>query len=349
MNWKPANDVAYQQLRIEEVIEEGPDVKTLILGASQPVPYEAGQFLTFVFKGAQGEERRSYSMSSSPDAAEPLAITLKRVPNGKYSRPLIDSARVGDILATTGAAGQFVLPENIDHYKQVFLFAAGIGITPLYSLLKTLLIRHPAIQVVLVYSNPSAKQTVFYKQLLTWYDRFPRQLKIEFLFSSAADLRRARLSKWLLPQLLEEYAIGSPHERLFFACGPFAYMRMVAIALEESGYDSSQFKKENFDTSMPVYRVQPPDQEMHQVRLLLNDRAVNLSVQYPITILQAAKQQRIPLPYSCETGRCGSCVMQCVAGKVWMSYNEVLTEREIADGKVLTCVAYPIGGDVVLE
>jgi len=157
----------HQRLVITAIREEAPQVKTFFLEAEdrQDIPYQSGQFLTFLFHRLGKEERRSYSMSSSSLPGDPLAITVKRVANGAHSRWLIDAARVGDVLRTTGASGLFTLPADIQRYKQIFLFGAGIGITPLYALLKTILKEHEGIQVVLVYSNRSTADTVFYNEL----------------------------------------------------------------------------------------------------------------------------------------------------------------------------------------
>ncbi len=337
------------EVTIREIIPVAADVKTFILEPDQPIPFEAGQFLTFLFREENGEERRSYSLMNSPAVDEPMAITVKRVANGRYSRPLIDKAVPGDRLLTTGATGQFVLPPDLSKYKQVFFFAAGIGITPVFSIIKTLLHWHPEQEVILIYSNSSQQKAVFYEELLALHKQFPDRFRLELLFSSTPDLTRARLSKWLLPQLLEVYANCAPEEQLFYTCGPFAYMRMVLITLEEAGYRRDQVKRELFDTSMGTRPIQPPDKELHRVTMHLGDRETTFGVQYPQTILRAARSTGIALPFSCETGRCGACAMQCVSGKVWMSYNEVLTEKDVAEGKVLTCVGYPVGGDVVLR
>jgi ring-1,2-phenylacetyl-CoA epoxidase subunit PaaE len=99
----------------------------------------------------------------------------------------------------------------------------------------------------------------------------------------------------------------------------------------------------------PVPKSDPPDKEAHLVAIQYGDENYQLSVQYPDSILQAAKKQNIILPYSCETGRCGNCVAKCIEGKVWLSYNEVLTEKDLQNGLTLTCVGHPINGDVVLK
>jgi ring-1,2-phenylacetyl-CoA epoxidase subunit PaaE len=348
MHLKPFFKSDYYSVKVVAVNEEIPKVKTLILEPETVVPCKSGQFLTFVFEDMQGEERRSYSLSGSPELNEPLAITVKRVPNGKYSRPFIDDLKAGDILSVSGASGQFVLPEQVDDYHQVFFFAAGIGIVPVFSIIKTLLHLHPKVQVVLLYSNTSVDTTVFYREILSLHEKFPNSFRPEFLFSSAPDLNRARLSKWLLPQLLSEYSAAEKDKQLFYTCGPFPYMRMVSLSLVEAGYSTEQIRKENFDTSSPALKVQPPDKDMHEVVIVLKGKEYHMQVQYPQSILQAARSHNINLPYSCDTGRCGSCMMYCKEGSVWMSYNEVLTDKDVLQGKVLTCTGYPVNGNVKL-
>jgi len=341
----------YKTLRIDRIQQETADCKTFYLSPADHMPlhYKAGQFLTFVFSKPGGAERRSYSLSSAPVLNEPLSITVKRIDNGEYSRKLFDHAKVGDPLTTTGAAGFFVLPEAVEQYKEFFFMAAGSGITPVYALIKTILHQYPQIRVVLIYSNRSKENTIFYKALLHLQSLFAERFVVEFLFSTAANLERARLSKWLLGRLLKEYSRAPRAETLFYTCGPFDYMRMVHIELLESRVPLQHIKKENFTTFSIAATTLPPDMHPHRVTIRLQNKNFQLSTGYPQTILQAAKKAGIILPYSCESGRCGSCAATCTQGKVWMSYNEVLMEDEIEKGRVLTCTGYPINGDVVLE
>jgi ferredoxin-NADP reductase len=337
------------KLRVKQIIRETESVKSFILLPDKPIKYKAGQFITLIFKTAQGEERRSYSFSSSPDTDNTISITVKRVENGKYSRPLFEILKEGDEIMATAPAGLFVLPESIDYYRQIVFFAAGIGITPVFSLIKSALIKYPNVELILVYSNSTHQSTVFYQQLLDLQKLHPERLKLEFLFSSSQNLTRARLSKWLLPQLLEVYKTKEDHKTLFYTCGPKDYMRMVTIAIEEEGFSKDEVRKENFDTTPVIKKESPPDLQTHQVVLRIGDRQYQIETTYPQSILEAAKKSNINIPYSCETGKCGSCVMNCVIGKVWMSYNEVLTANDIASGKVLTCTGFPAGGDIELQ
>ena len=336
---------------ITSVREETSGVKTFTLSYEDgsTIPYAAGQFITFAFTHHGKEERRSFSISSCPVLNEPLSFTVKRIDNGAYSRLLIDRASTGDKLYTTGAAGLFTLSGELANYSQVFFFAAGIGITPVFSLIKTILHTEPDKLVVLIYSNRSKDEAVFYNELNALNEQFPNNLKIEFLYSTSFDLSRARLSKTLLPLLLEEYALVPKEEMLFYICGPFTYMRMVIISLEELGILDEQIKKENFNTNdRQIKRIEPPDKTTHLATLIMDDREYTFQVHYPDTILQAAKKHGLALPYSCEVGRCGSCAATCTSGNVWLSYNEVLMDADLKKGRILTCVGHPVNGDVTI-
>jgi len=338
----------YQPVIITDIRQEVPGVKTFILEPA--LSYKAGQFLTFAIQHHHREERRSFSISSSPVLNEPLSITVKRVDNGVYSRLLIDRAKPGDLLYTTGAAGLFTLPGDIAAYKQLFFFAAGIGITPIYSIIKTVLFTQPGLTVVLVYSNSTIADTVFYNELNELADQFFERFRIVFLFSNSFQLARARLNKELLPTLLAELSTAPKENTLYYTCGPFSYMRMVLYALEEQGIPADNVKKENFNTERkPIIRHQPPDKNAHNTIIKIAGKEYSFTAQYPETILQAAKKNGVVLPYSCEIGRCGSCAAICTKGKVWMSNNEVLTNSDLEKGMILTCVGYPVDGNIYLE
>lgn len=340
----------YKKLIIKKIHEEVKGFKTFEFQEGHGIEYKAGQYLTFVHKILDEEIRRSYSMISAPLLSESLAIGVKRVENGAFSRPLTDHAIEGDILYTTGPGGFFTLPEDIHSYKHIFFFAAGSGITPIYSLIKTCLYLHPHITVVLIYSNASPQKTIFYAQLQQLLLLFPNTFQLQFLFSIDPELTKARLNRELLTELVKQYAIAGNKESLFYICGPEAYMRMCTYSLQEERVPKENIRRENFSIEklLPLKSI-PTDQDPHEVSLRYGDAEYQFIVQYPDTILKAAKKHGISLPYSCETGRCGSCAAKCIKGKVWLSYNEVLTEKELESGLTLTCVGHPVGSDVRLE
>ncbi|MHC2992802.1 oxidoreductase [Pontibacter sp. HJ8] len=340
----------YHTLTISHIREEVPGVKIFTLSGGEALTYRAGQYLTLVHHGLHGEVRRSYSITSSPVLNEPLTIGVKRIENGLFSRLLVDNARVGDTVTATGTAGLFTLPEDTSDYKQFFFLAAGSGITPIYSLLKTLLHTHPDWNAVLLYSNSFPEKAMFREPLQQLARDFPDRLHIEFLYSNSPDLSRARLHKDLLHSFLKTLSRAPHPQQLFYLCGPDNYMRLMSFALRQMGIPEGNIRKEIFNTDIrKPAKLVPPDTTARTVTLHLKGMQYTLRSRYPLTILQSARQAGIALPYSCETGKCGSCIARVLQGQVWMSYNEVLTDKDIAKGLTLTCVGFPVGGDVDLE
>ncbi|HSZ34238.1 MAG TPA: FAD-binding oxidoreductase, partial [Puia sp.] len=154
-----------KELVIENIREEIKGFKSFTFANGHGVEYQAGQFITLVDKTTSEEIRRSYSIVSSPVLNEPLSIAVKRIDNGYFSRKLIDRMKVGDRLLTTGAAGFFRLPDNLISYTSIFFFAAGSGIAPILSLIKTVVHLYRGIAIYLIYSNRSLKTTAYYQEL----------------------------------------------------------------------------------------------------------------------------------------------------------------------------------------
>ncbi|HEY0066426.1 MAG TPA: ferredoxin--NADP reductase [Flavisolibacter sp.] len=340
----------YKTIIITEVREVVKGFKAFVFEEGHGIRWKAGQYLTLVRQEGGEEIRRSYSIIASPELDEPLGIGVKRVENGVFSRRLVDEARPGDRLLTTGTGGLFILPDNLPDYSQVFFFAAGSGITPVFSLLKTLLHTHASTRAVLVFSNPSPGKTIFYEELKLLEQQFPERFRLLFLFSNSPNLRYARLYREHLLELLQEHNALPPEQCLFYVCGPEAYMRMCIYTLREQGVPPENIKRENFITyNAKPPKAEPPDKNAYSVTIRSQGTVFQFTSAYPDTILSAAKKQGIILPYSCEAGRCGNCAARCLHGNVWMSYNEVLTPRDLQSGLILTCTGYPVGGNVVLE
>src|SRR3954452_17659967 len=156
-----------KKLTVARITEEAPGFKTFVFeeDVSNRIHYKGGQYLTFIHYFNGVETRRSYSIISSPTLDEPLTVGVKRITNGVFSRFMTDKVQPGDVLETIGAAGLFTLPQNIQDYQQIFFFAAGSGITPVYSILKTVLQQHLGIHIVLIYSNHSPAHTALLQEL----------------------------------------------------------------------------------------------------------------------------------------------------------------------------------------
>lgn len=343
------NDGVIKQIRVTKIIKETEHAKTFVLEPIDWQPsYQSGQFLTLVFYTPFGEKRRSYSLSSAPSYDDSLMITVKKVDNGEFSRWMISHVKEGTILHTSGISGFFTLPE-LTKEKTFCFIAAGSGITPCFSLIKTLLLTTNE-KLFLFYSNHSEEETIFFSQLKKLEDKYPDRFTIYWLFSNRMNVYESRMSDWLLTHLMSQYFSHADKSKLlFYLCGPFSYRLMLGISLISNGIQKEQFFQEDFNPLPHTHFVAPPDTDKHLVTILIGNKKHILEVQYPHSITATAKAHKIAVPYSCEAGSCGSCVAQCLSGKIWMTYNEVLTEKDIAEGKVLTCQAFPIDGDVEIR
>jgi len=315
----------------------------------QKIQYRAGQFLTFIFNQNGNEIRRSYSLSSSPDVDETISITVKQEPNGLISRWMLQQLQAGDILEALQPSGMFFLATQTAIPRDIFLIAAGSGIVPLYSILKSVLIKEPQSRVTLIYSNHRPEESIFREPLLLLQQQYAMQLHIEFLFSNNQDILKARLSAVLLQMLLERHLHFSKADAVVYTCGPYYFMQMVEIVALTNGYAKDHIRKEIFTIGGEAASAkQYYDHTDRTIELQYNGITQMLQVPYNKSILTAALENGINLPYSCRGGRCSTCKGQLLRGKIWMHYNEVLTDDDEANGLVLTCTGHPITNDVVL-
>lgn len=343
------SDGQYQKIRIKGITEVLKDFKVFSFDSSA-ILYQAGQFITLVYGSNENEIRRSYSMTTCPGLDKEISIGVKRIPNGFFSRMLVDHAKVGDELLTSGAGGRFVLPEGVKDEQHIFFFAAGSGITPIYSLIKECLYFHSHVEITLIYSNHSESTTIFKKELETLQSEFSLRLQVMWLLSNSANLKAARLYRDFLIQLVSDLAPSTFKNSLYYLCGPLSYMRMCSFVLHEMNVPTENIRKENFLIAQPPPVVSlPPDRDLHSALIHFRGSTHSIPVHFPDSILRAARKLGVLLPYSCETGRCANCVARCMTGKIWLSHNEVLTEKDIANGLTLTCVGHPVGGDVELS
>lgn len=309
--------------------------------------YLAGQFLTLIFEVNGKELRRSYSLCSSPDVDEPLSIGIKRVENGAISRLLHHKTAVGDSLTALEPNGQFSYLPELEISRTVFLFAAGVGITPLFSILKTALIREKHTKIILAYSNRSADGTLFYAELNALQEQYPERFKLIYLFSQSKNLLLARLNGQLIERIVAENMEFDKQDVLLYTCGPVDYMDVCRITLLNLGFDRTQIKRETF--VLPEDEADEDDTTEKKIKdtntysVILNYRGEvhEIDVPYDQSILDAALEHKIDLPYSCHAGICSTCTANCTKGHVEMDYNEVLMDDEIAAGRVLVCTGHP--------
>lgn len=343
------------QLQIKKIFRETDDAISLELeNITGPLPaYEAGQFLTFLFNINGKELRRSYSLSSAPGIDPFLSVTIKRMENGEVSRYLFDHLREEDTLTSLYPTGRFTLNMDPPSQKDLFLIGGGSGITPLLSLLKAALRNMPRSRVILFYSNHRESSTIFYHRLNQLQARHPSHFFPVYFFSDPAykKIRESppvtipgRITNALLEEMVDRFLQSEKEDAEFFLCGPASLMRMAQLTLTFMGFSGDQIRRENFVSPLITAPLQTHSGSTVTATATIRYRGKKYLLNIPAgeNILQAALDQGIMLPYSCRGGLCSACSAFCSKGKVSMLVNEVLTDRDIAEGRVLTCVGIPL-------
>lgn len=333
-------------VRITRIIDETADTKTFYLEASdkQPIPYEAGQFVTLVIQHGSSEVRRSYSLGSAPSHDNQLFITVKRKVNGEISRLLLDYYKVGDTLEVLPPSGKFVM-EKISDIHHYFFFTAGSGIVPVFGLLKEILHQSPHVKITLI-NQSRDEENIIYKNDIARLVRDFSQLEYVQFYSAPIQhqLPVIRLNNAIAEKMIQERVdtTANKNKYRFFICGPTTFMRSVQFTVKLLGYADEQIRTEKFviqqnNRHLPAIGAQTPK----TVMVIFPLKKEHFTVQYPDTILQAAKKAKINLPYSCEAGQCSTCAVICTQGSVVMSVNDILTQKDLQRGFILTCSGHP--------
>jgi ring-1,2-phenylacetyl-CoA epoxidase subunit PaaE len=355
---KEKNKSHYKTLTIANVIRETSD--SIVIQFQQPdkekISYKAGQFLTLITEINGEKLRRSYSLSSSPETDDALDVCIKRVPNGKVSNFLNDTAKVGQNIEVMYPAGSFFVEPQSQKQRQIVLIGAGSGITPLMGIAKSILKSEPESTILLLYGNRTENSIIFYQQLTNLQKQHLNRFQIEYILSQPHDGwqgQAGRLNQHLTLQLLEKHTLNTTAE--FFICGPAGMMEEVQHALKILNIQPDKIYKESFVTSETekakgeVQEGTKTDLQSREVTLLYEGTEYKIQVSPKQTILEAGLKANIDLPYSCQSGLCTACRGKCLSGKVKLEEEEGLTPKEREMGYVLTCVGHPLTEDVVIE
>ena len=348
-------------LKVNEVIRETPDAVTITFWhpISEEVRYLPGQFLTFLLNINGQKMRRSYSMASSPHVDVSLAVSVKRVPGGLVSNYLCDRIRPGDVLETLEPMGTFTPKLDSKNRRTIVLIGAGSGITPLFSMAKSALHAEPNSRVWLIYGNRN-QESIIYKAHLDAMEKAhsPSRFSVTHVLSQPTagwTGRDGRLNQHTLTSLLEDLPASERQNVSAYLCGPDGMMAEARQALSLVGVPTEQVFRESYVTAqVPVGEViEDPagadDSGSPEVTVLYEGAEYKFAVAPHQTILEAALDLDIDLPYSCQAGMCTACLGKCTSGTVKLDEEDGLSDSELKAGYVLTCVAHPVGRDVVIE
>jgi ring-1,2-phenylacetyl-CoA epoxidase subunit PaaE len=348
-------------LKIKEVVRETPDAVTITFWhpLNEEVRYQPGQFLTFLLNINGQKVRRSYSMASSPHVDVSLAVSVKRVSGGLVSNYLYDHAKAGDILETLEPMGTFVPKLDTKNRRTLVLIGAGSGITPLFSMAKSALHVEPNSRIWLIYGNRS-QETIIYKAHLDAMEQAygSSRFRVTHVLSQPTHSwtgPEGRLNQHTITKLIDSLPSADRQNASFYLCGPDGMMAEARSALSLVGIPTDRVFKESYVTTHVAAGevVEEPlsagDDGAPEVTVLYEGSEYKFTVAPHQTILEAALDLDIDLPYSCQAGMCTACMGRCISGKVKLDEEDGLSESELKAGYVLTCVAHPVGRDVVIE
>jgi len=341
------------QVLIENKIKETDDSVTLVLKPSEAlINYKPGQFITLLFDLNGEKLRRSYSFSSSPETDSKPSITVKKIQGGKISKYLTEEVKVGQSLECILPAGVFTL-DKAKKDSLVFI-GAGSGITPLISMIKSALKRNAFKKVVLIYSNRNEDSVIFKNLLEQLHDSYP-QFSLILTYSQPHDSNhtRGRLNQSQFIKIIESLKDLSINESDFFLCGPDGMIEEVVKGLNILHVSATHIHKESFvsnnDTDSVFVGVPEQPANVNEITVLYQGSEYKFNVKPGKTILQCALDEDIDLPYSCMSGLCTACMGKCLSGKIEMGDQDGLSDKEVKNGYILTCVGRPAVAGTIIE
>ncbi len=318
--------------------------------------YSPGQHLIIKFMINGEEARRSYSLNSCPFAEEALQVTVKRVKGGLVSNYVNEELKVGDELDIMVPQGRFYVDIKQDAYKTYFLFAAGSGITPIISILKSVLLASPNSVVNLFYGNKNQETIIFKKELDVLENQYPDRLQIVHTLSDPKVWttweqwkgRKGRIDAEGVEWFITNYPpIAQTTE--YYICGPGAMNIAVRNTLLNLGIPKSLIHIEQFGGNVEALNTDIVAVDNAQLFVTLNSQVYELTIPKGKTILQVLKDAKVNPPYSCESGVCATCAAKVTEGKAKMKACMALDDEDIKQGMVLTCQALPTTKTIAIE
>ncbi len=337
-------------LTVDKIVKETSDAVSVIFkkpGFFSRIKYLPGQFLTLKIPFQQKTENRAYSLSSSPWTHNFLRITVKKIEEGLVSNFICDELKEGQKIEVIKPTGNFFINPNKRKQNQYVLFAGGSGITPIYSILLSILKKEPKSKVTLIYANSSEQSVIFKEDLKNLSKEYQKTLTIHYLYSKPVgeavpqnNIHFQRLDFALLEHILEQQGIEFK-QPIFMLCGPQGFMDTAVDILKSKNVAPEKIKLEAFTIDEATLLAGSSGSVGSTVKVIGTGSEEVLQVPQGKTILQSAIDQGVEIPYSCRSGMCSSCKARCKTGRAKMLDGHLLSDSDVEQGYILTCVAFP--------
>lgn len=344
---------SFYKLQIKEVKRETPSAVSVVFNVPSELQsayqFIAGQYINLKLTLDGKEIRRAYSICSSPNSGE-LRIAIKAVKNGLFSKFANENLSVGDLLEVGLPEGKFTFEPNVEKQKNYAAMVAGSGITPVMSILQSVLENEPKSSFVLLYGNKSPEETIFHQQLHDLQNKYVGRLFMHYAFS------QTKVEEQLFGRIDKSninYVFDNKHKEKdfdkFYLCGPEAMINLATTVLKEHNVADKNIKFELFTATGTENTEASSDEGHTKITVLVDDEETTFEMSQKQTILDAALKQGIDAPYSCQGGICSSCLARVSKGTAEMKKNSILSDKEVADGLILTCQAHPTSYEIRVD
>jgi ring-1,2-phenylacetyl-CoA epoxidase subunit PaaE len=322
----------------------------------QPFAYQQGQHLTLRANIGSEDVRRSYSICSAVQEKQ-LRVAIKRTSGGAFSTWANDTLKPGVVMEVMPPMGHFNLALDAAAQHHYLAIAAGSGITPILSIIKTTLIEEPNSRFTLFYGNRASSSVIFKNELADLKDIYTERLNIVYVMSREQqdiDLFNGRITKEKCRQLLDQWVDAADFDGAFI-CGPEDMMLGASEALQEAGMPKSVIKVELFAASIPKHqhKARPagaPAAGQTEVTVIIDGAHSSFTMERDKeSVLDAGLRNGLDMRYSCKGGVCSTCRCKVLDGKVDMDVNYALEDYEIARGFVLSCQSFPVTDNLVID
>ncbi len=341
----------YLNLEIIKIQKETIDSLTFTLKEknNKRIDFSPGQFLTLIFDIDGEEIKRGYSISSSPDELPFLKITIKKIVDGYTSKFLFESLKEGNTIRSLPPLGNFTVKPNKDNKNKYVFFGAGSGITPLHSMIKSILSIEKESEIYLFYGNRNEESIIYkeeFHELKLQHDNF----HIAHILSKPSNNwsgQTGRINYEKTAEYVEKCINGFNENTEFFMCGPEGMMKENMKALKDIGIKRKKIHREIYHVEI-IDETEEIEVKEREVTLFFNDEKHRILVQPEQSILEVALENGLELPNSCQFGNCGTCRARLLSGRLKLVEQTALSEDEIKQGYCLTCIGYPASDNVVI-
>lgn len=351
--------IKFHDLKVDKVVRRTKDAVSIYFDIPKELKeeftYKAGQYITLKLDNQNINERRAYSISTSPLDNE-LAVTVKEVKGGKVSPWINNVLKEGTTLEVMPPLGNFTTDIDSGNKNIYVFFAGGSGITPIMSLIKTILQIENNSKILLYYANTDIDSIIF-KDELNEMTLSNNNLTIVNILNVISNDFKAEIGK-LTPETCRSYLSRDLtsfdlQNAKYFICGPTGFMQQVEIALDELQINKKQILKELFTAEDNKSNKNENDSsnksEVRKVKVHIYGEEHIIDVKPDETILMAGIRQSLDPPFSCQIGACATCQAKVLNGKVEMEADDALMEEDKIDGYVLTCTSHPASDDVEID